>query len=66
MGRYIAGLTFFETLIVRDKNLDINIYDDVTFIPNTKNSTEELASVAKKAVIEAMRYPYIPTKLRAD
>ena len=66
MGRYIVGLAFFEALIVKDNNLDINIYDDVTFIPNTKNSTEELASVAKKAVIEAMRYPYIPTKLRAD
>ena len=59
MGRYIAGLTFFEALIVRDKSLDINIYDDVTFIPGSKTDTEELlVSIAKKAVIEAMKNPY--------
>jgi hypothetical protein len=63
MGRYIAGLTFFEALIVRDKNLDLNIYEDVTFIPSTITSTEELANVAKKAVIEAIKDPYITTKL---
>lgn len=62
MGRYIAGLTFFETLIVRDNNLDIDIYNDVTFIPNTKNSNEDLAYIAKESVMEAMKYPYIIRK----
>ena len=63
MGRYIAGLTLFETLIVNDKSLDLNIYDDVTFIPDTKNSTEDLARIAKSSVIEAVNTPYTITKI---
>ena len=61
IGKYIAGLTFFETLI-NDKNLDLNIYNDVTFIPETKNETVELAHIAKKSVIKAVNYPYTITK----
>lgn len=66
MGRYIAGLTFFESLIVKNKNLEVDIYEDVTFIPNTETSTEDLAYIAKKAVIEAINAPYEITKIRAD
>lgn len=66
MGRYIAGLTIFETLIVRDKKVDVDIYEDITFIPNLINSTEELAYLAKKAVIEATKTPYIISKVKAD
>ncbi len=64
MGKYIAGLTFFETLINKDNNLELDIYDDVTFIPNTKNSTMDLADIAKKAVTEAIKEPYITTKIK--
>ncbi|HPB79201.1 MAG TPA: hypothetical protein PK422_03295, partial [Sedimentibacter sp.] len=60
------GLTFFETLVINDKNLDLNIYDDVTFIPDTKNERADLADIAKKSVIKAVNYPYIITKIRAD
>ena len=66
IGKYIAGLTFFETLVINDKNLDLNIYDDVTFIPDTKNERADLADIAKKSVIKAVNYPYIITKIRAD
>ena len=66
IGKYIAGLTFFETLVISDKNLDLNIYDDVTFIPDTKNERADLADIAKKSVIKAVNYPYIITKIRAD
>lgn len=63
MGRYIAGLTLFEALIVKDKGLDINIYDDVTFVPDTKNTADNLAPLAKKSVIEAVNTPYAITKI---
>ena len=66
MGKYIAGLTFFETLINNDKILDLDIYDDVTFMPETKNDTADLAYIAKKSVIEAVNAPYITTKIKAD
>lgn len=66
MGRYIAGLTFFEALIVKDKKIDVDIYQDISFIPSLKNSTEELAYLAKKAVIEATKTPYISSKIKAD
>ncbi len=66
MGKYIAGLTFFETLINNDKILDLGIYDDVTFMPETKNDTADLAYIAKKSVIEAVNAPYISTKIKAD
>lgn len=64
MGRYIAGLTFFEALIIKDKSLDMDIYEDTTFIPSTKNSTEDLAYLAKKAVSEAIKESYITTNIK--
>ncbi|NLB32662.1 MAG: hypothetical protein GX818_02695, partial [Tissierellia bacterium] len=52
--------------IVRDKKVDVDIYEDITFIPNLINSTEELAYLAKKAVIEATKTPFITSKIKAD
>jgi hypothetical protein len=58
MGRYIAGLTLFEALIVRNENLDLDINDGVIFVPNRKIITEDLAELAKSSVIEAVNTPY--------
>lgn len=64
MGRYIGALTLFQTLLIKDSNLEVDIYEDVTFIPETKNITEDLIYMAKKSVLEAVNAPYIITKIR--
>ncbi len=53
IGRYIAGLTMFKT-IIDNENIQRDLYEDVKFIPSTKTSTEELARLAKKAVLKAV------------
>lgn len=55
-GRYIAGLTVFETLIVKDKNVDKDLYDDVSFVP--EGTDQETAYLAKIAVSNAVKNPY--------
>lgn len=62
LGRYIAGLTMFQTLIVNNEKHDINISKDIDFFPKTKDCTEELASLAKKAAINAVKNPLKITK----
>lgn len=54
MGRYIAGLTLFQTIVAKVENENADLLNDVTFIPNTKDSTEDLADLAKKAVINSL------------
>lgn len=66
MGRYIAGLTFFQALLAGDKNLDVDIYEDISFLPALIGDKEDLVEAAKKAVVEAVKNPYGVTKIRAD
>ncbi len=65
MGRYIAGLTLFET-IINEENIDRDLYEDVKFIPNIKNCTEDLINLAKKAVKNAVAEPFTITSEKAD
>lgn len=60
MGRYIAGLTVFETLIVNEENIKIDLYDDVTFIP-VEDQDNNLAKYAKKSVMDAVKKPFKAT-----
>ncbi|WP_313342313.1 DUF4886 domain-containing protein [Sedimentibacter sp.] len=62
LGRYITGLTFFQTIIVDNEKIDINLSKDIAFFPDTKDCTEELASSAKKAAINAVKNPFKITK----
>ncbi len=62
LARYIVGLTFFQKIIVENENIDINLSKDVAFFPDTKDCTEELASLAKKAAINAVKNPFEITK----
>lgn len=57
IGRYIAGLTLFET-IIKEENISRDLYEDVNFIPNTKSSTKELAYLSKKAAKNAVAEPF--------
>lgn len=58
IGRYITGLTFFETLIVNSGNVKKDLFKDVTYIPDTYGSNENLANLAKIAVMNAISNPY--------
>jgi len=58
IGRYIAGLTFFETLIVNTGNVKSDLFFDVSFIPDTLDSNENLAYLAKIAVMNAVINPF--------
>jgi len=57
IGRYVAGLTMFKT-IMDNENIQRDLYEDVKFIPSTKTSTEDLARLAKKAVLKAVDEPF--------
>ncbi len=57
IGRYIAGLTMFET-IMKEENIKRDLYEDVKFAPDIQDSSEDLVSLAKKAVINAMTEPF--------
>lgn len=61
MGRYIAGLTVFETLIVNEEKINIDLYDDVTFIP-VEEQDKKLAEYAKKSVMDAVKNPFKSTR----
>lgn len=63
MGRYIAGLTLFEELIIRDRNMDIDIFKDDIFAPLSKDSSKELIESAKKAVVKAIEIPFKITNI---
>ena len=56
-GRYVAGLTYFETLIVKEENIDKDIFEDVSFIPG-KDSDKNIVSNAKNAAINAVENPF--------
>ncbi|MEL7648962.1 MAG: DUF4886 domain-containing protein [Sedimentibacter sp.] len=64
-GRYIAGLTVFETLIVKDMKVDKDLYEDVSFVP--EGTDQETARLAKTAVANAVKNPYkvTPYKTKA-
>lgn len=62
LARYIVGLTFFQKIIVENENMDINLSKDVAFYPDTRDCTEELASLAKKAALNAVKDPFEVTK----
>lgn len=57
MGRYIAGLTVFETLIVNKEKINIDLYNDVTFIPG-EDQDKNLAKYAKTSVMDAIKKPF--------
>jgi hypothetical protein len=57
IGRYIAGLTVFKTLIVNEEKINIDLYDDVTFIPG-EDQDEKLAEYAKTSVMDAVKKPF--------
>ncbi len=57
VGRYIAGLTVFES-IMKEKNIDKNLYDDVKFCPITGESTKNLIKLSKSAAINAIENPF--------
>jgi len=57
-GRYIAGLTFFQTLIVNNSNINKDLFTDVTFVPNWLNSNAYYAYLSKIAVKNAVDNPY--------
>lgn len=56
IGRYIAGLTLFET-IIKEENIDRDLNDDVKFTLPIKDG-ETLTKLAKKAVKNAVIDPY--------
>lgn len=58
IGRYIAGLTFFETLIVNNGNVKKDLFMDVPYIPNTYDSNAQLTFLAKVAVKNAVENPF--------
>jgi len=58
IGRYIAGLTFFQTLIVNQESINKDLFTDVSFIPDTTDSNEDLAYLAKIAVMDAVKNPF--------
>ena len=62
VGRYIAGLTLFET-IIKEENINKDLYKDINFIPNTIDTTENLIYSAKKAVENAIANPF---EIKAD
>jgi len=64
IGRYIAGLTFFETLIVNTGNVKKDLFKDVTYIPDTYGNNENLAQLAKIAVMNAISNPYNVTEIQ--
>jgi|GEM_PF-277172 len=64
IGRYIAGLTFFETLIVNTGNVKKDLFEDVTYIPDINGSNENLAYLAKIAVKNAILNPFKVTEFQ--
>lgn len=57
LGRYIAGLTMFYS-IVKEENLDLDLINDVKFVPDSKDITEKLVNLAKKSAVSAVQSPY--------
>lgn len=57
IGRYIAGLAMFET-IIHEEGIKRDIFEDVNFIPDTNDSTLDLAVLAKKAAKNAVAKPF--------
>ncbi|WP_326910881.1 DUF4886 domain-containing protein [Sedimentibacter sp. MB31-C6] len=67
MGSYIAGLTFFQSLIINHENLEKDLYKDVTFYPemsDVKSNSIYLAYLAKKSAIRAVNNPYKTSFIR--
>ncbi|MDF2678539.1 MAG: S-layer y protein [Bacillota bacterium] len=58
IGRYIAGLTYFQTLIVNNSNINKDLFTDVTFVPEWLNSNAYYAYLSKIAVKNAVDNPY--------
>lgn len=56
IGRYIASLALFET-ILREENIKKDLFEDVTFVPEEENA-ELYTYLSKKAVMAAVDNPY--------
>lgn len=56
IGRYIASLALFET-IIREENIQKDLFEDVTFVPQEENA-ELYTYLSKKAVMAAVDNPY--------
>ncbi|MBP1926035.1 hypothetical protein J2Z76_001899 [Sedimentibacter acidaminivorans] len=63
IGRYIAGLTYFETLIVKNWDKEKKDINDVTFMPNINDNNKELVSLVKNVVNNAVLKPYTVTRI---
>lgn len=64
IGRYIAGLTYFETLIVKNWDKENKAINEVAFVPNANDSNIQLISLAKNAVKNSILKPYEITKIK--
>lgn len=54
IGRYIAGLTYFETLVVKYGNIKKDLFTDVSFFPDRYDRNAQLAYMSKIAVKNAV------------
>ncbi len=57
MGRYIAGLTMFES-IIREEKIDNDLLEDVNFIPASDENSKKIAILAKKSAKSAVDHPF--------
>lgn len=62
IGRYIAGLTYFETLVGKNAGIKKDLFSDVSFYPVRPDSNEQLAYMSKISVINAVKSPFEITK----
>lgn len=57
IGRYIVGLTMFET-IINEEGIKKDIFTDVKFYPYTSDNKEDLSPLVKRAVKNAVAKPF--------
>lgn len=61
IGRFIAALTIFETLLSKTYRKDL--HDDISFFPKEHGATESLSQLAKTAVKAAVKRPFEVTNV---
>lgn len=64
IGRYIAGLTLFAT-IIDGENIDRDLYEDVKFIPDVSCTTDTI-NLVKRSVKDAMAEPFKVTSEKSE
>ena len=62
IGRYIAGLAYFETLVVKQTDIKKDLFTDVSFYPDKSDCNEQLAYMSKISVMDAVMNPFEITK----